>query len=241
MVPCIFASGHIGEARIPAIKSRPEKTASEQMHRAKHASPALPPFEALSVLLVAEDDELNDLVFISGKIKSEDQGVRQTPLVERAVNVSSNDAVLVIFDGLDHRKCQLIVDNFASRPVSDGRASPKLAKLVIYQRIAGKGFHKPFKVEGVDRSYEGRNGGRERGSLQFEGFNRPTGRFQHDTSLVRLSAPERPGIIGNHRSIAGSCRVIRCEKLQRLVADAFTCAIQPCKPLHIVQLPPGLP
>src|SRR5258708_19460294 len=39
--------------------------------------------------------------------------------------------------------------NFFTSPPSD--RFEKLAKLVVHQCVAGKGFHKPFEVEGVDR------------------------------------------------------------------------------------------
>jgi hypothetical protein len=128
---------------------------------------------------IAENDKLNDLVFVSAKVKSEDQRIWQPPLVKSAVHVSGNDAVPVIFNGFDNAECQFVADDLPSGPIAESRASPKFAKLVIHQCIIGKGFHKPFKVKGVDRSYEGRNGWRKRGSLQFKAFNRRTGRLRH--------------------------------------------------------------
>ena len=124
---------------------------------------------ALNLREIAKDDKLKDLLAISGKIESEGQGIWQPSLVKSSVNVSGNVPIRVIFNGFDHRERQLIVDDLASGPVSDSRASPELAKLVIHQCVDGKGFRNPFKVEGIDRSHEGRNGRRERGCLRCKG------------------------------------------------------------------------
>src|SRR5258708_26287737 len=48
--------------------------------------------------------------------------------------------------------------------------------------MIGKGFHQAFKVEGIDRSYEGRNGWRERGCLQSKAFNSGTGGSRHGST-----------------------------------------------------------
>jgi hypothetical protein len=145
---------------------------------------------------IAEDDKLNQLVFVSAKIKSECQWFRQTSLVKSAVNMSGNDAIPVIFNGIDRSECHLIANDLASRPVSDSRASPKLAKLVIHQCIGGKGSHEPFNVEGIDRLYECRNGWRERGCLRCKAFSRGTGGFRHGYTPSRAL---RAGDAKHHR------------------------------------------
>jgi hypothetical protein len=73
----------------------------------------------LNTRQVAEDDKLNDLFFIDGKIESEHRRLGQTSLVKSAVNISGNDAIPVILNGFDDGECELVGNDLESGPASD--------------------------------------------------------------------------------------------------------------------------
>lgn len=84
---------------------------------------------ALRVAVVTKDDQLNELVVAHREVERHDQRVRQTALVEAAVDGRCHDGLFAMGDRPPNPHDETLPHDLARGPRRDGRHAPMLCEL----------------------------------------------------------------------------------------------------------------
>jgi hypothetical protein len=72
---------------------------------------------------IAKNDQLNDQIALGGEIEREHQWIGPAPLIVIAVDIRRYDEIPIVVDHLGYVHRQLLADDIALRPLSDGLLS----------------------------------------------------------------------------------------------------------------------
>ena len=111
--------------------------------------------------LVADDDQLHDVIAADGEVVGEDERVRQAGLVVLAVRHGVDDHLAVVLGGGGGVGCHLVADDLSVEPGPDRVFAPELAA-VVDEGVVGEPGDQRVAVEdiaGVDVALDrGRQG-----------------------------------------------------------------------------------
>ena len=116
------------------------------------------PHRQISRQLPRQDEKLRDLLALERKVKGEDQGLGQAPLVECAIHRRRHDHIIIMVHRVADLHRETFPDDVAPGPFVYGAESPMFAQLIVYERIVHELGEERFEISLIG----GRNVGGDR-------------------------------------------------------------------------------